>query len=76
MEGIFPLNPPPPPHLSRASYITTLIKLILGLLRTPHAPKNFQSVLWGEYHGYFLELHISSFFFFFLNNNNYKKGIM
>ena len=60
------LSIPPPrkgfflilPHLSGNSSQASYINLnFFGPLRTPHPPRNFQSLLWGEY-GYFLELHI------------------
>ena len=45
------------PHLSGNSSQASYIYLNLWGFENPPPPRNFQSLLWGEY-GYFLELHI------------------
>ena len=52
----FFLYNPPSPHLSGNSSQASYINLRFWPLRAPSPPRNFQSLLWGEY-GYFLELH-------------------
>ena len=55
-----PYDPSTPPEIPNlASYIA----LNFWLFKTPPPPRNFQSLLWGEY-GYFLEPHIITFFMF------------
>ena len=52
-EGICPMTPSPT-HPSRNSNLASYIALNFWLFQTPPPPRNFQSLLWGEY-GYFLE---------------------
>ena len=51
-KGFFLRPPPPPGNSSQASYIY----LNFWAFENPPTPRNFQSLLWGEY-GCFLELH-------------------
>ena len=46
-----------PPHPSGNSNLTSYIALNFCAFEIPRPPRNFQSLLWGEY-GYFLEPHI------------------
>ena len=52
-KGFFLRPLPPPGNSSQASYIY----LNFWAFENPPSPRNFQSLLWGEY-GYFVELHI------------------
>ena len=56
MEEIFSYTTPPSPHLSGNSSQASYINLRFWAFESPSPPRNFQSLLWGEY-GYFLELH-------------------
>ena len=59
-RGDFSLTPPPPPHPSGHSSQASNIYLNFWAFESPPPPRNFQSLLWGEY-GYFPELHNKDF---------------
>ena len=55
-----PRRGPPPTHPSGNSSQASNISLNFWAFESPPPPRNFQSLLWGEY-GYFLELHNKDF---------------